>query len=444
LHSSKGSYSPNDGNYFLHCPDENGTYLVDFFVDGELYWSRDISLTSCGNCNECEDFEVTPPSFTYQNILDSCFIEFDSITNAIVNCPGAILEPGYYTMNYGDNIIDEPADSAHCDNHEYKCDGIYEACLTYHYTTSSGKPCDTSYCETIEISGCNDCCTGCEVDGEVSEVSTTGCFATVCNHVTSNDPCIELSYLWTVDGKPVKDNDPTFSYQFNCNGTYEICGTVIGNNPDQGISCMDTDCVTVTITDCEDCPCDIAPPTNLQVKKGALTWDEVPNAEYYIISSPGPYDLQISCNCKQQSYLGKTKVKSTSYSLSPQQIKQCFVWRVQAVCKDGTISDFSKQHCYPELDEEKGEPIKGPGKFWNPGEVNNISIYPNPTTNHFKIDLIAEVEEHSTIQLIDQSGRVVATHEKQILKGNNQFNLSLTDLARSAHKWIFEYQPSIV
>jgi len=423
---------------FMQMP-SNGVSQAEMNID-----NIDIDIISkC--CTECEDFNPIPPSFGFSNILDPCFIEFNNFENAVLSCP--LTTPGFYVMDYGDGNFDGPNNTANCDNHVYSCDGIYEACLTYYYTTPTGELCETSYCETIEVLGCNDCCDDCNVQAEVTEVSIDGCFATVCNHVTYERPCIKPNYTWTVDGKPAIDNSPkdptTFSYQFNCNGIYEICGTVTVYNTETGLYCSDTNCVEVTITNCGDCPCDIKPPINLKVlRNGSLSWDPVPGATEYIISSPGAGTPIIYCNCKYPISLAPITVSANNappFVLSANLRRKCFVWQVQAVCRDGSISGVAEQHCYPNpklvLGEEIGEPIieVGPGKFSNSDEVNNISVYPNPTTNQFKIDLISEAEELSTIQLIDQSGRVVVEHSKKIFKGYNQFNFSLTDLARGVY-----------
>ena len=42
----------------MHCVSENDTYVVEFFVDDELYWEREVEVTTCG---ECEDCNITAP-----------------------------------------------------------------------------------------------------------------------------------------------------------------------------------------------------------------------------------------------------------------------------------------------------------------------------------------------------------------------------------------------
>lgn len=422
---------------FMQAP-SNGVSQAEMNID-------DIHIDIISQCcNDCEDFEPVPPSFTYTNILDPCFIEFNNFENAELSCP--LTTPGFYIMDYGDGTIDGPNSTAHCDNHVYSCDGIYEACLTYYYTTPSGELCETAFCKKIEITGCSDCCEDCNVDTELLAVSVNGCFATVCNHTTFNEPCINPQYSWTVDGEPAIDTSPkdptTFSYQFNCNSTYEICGTATVFNTATNLYCTDTDCEKVTIKDCRNCPCDIDPPIKLNVQpNGVLAWAPVPGAVSYIISSPGPYDLQIFCNtCKFPSYLEPISVSQPSYQLPPLMKNRCFVWRVQAVCADGTVSDVSKQLCYLGeifvLDEELADDPKleiGLEKLVDSDGISKVLVYPNPTTNQINIDLTADKEEHLTVQLIDQSGRILLENDGQIFKGYNQFTFNLTDLPRGIY-----------
>ncbi len=400
-------------------------------------------------CTTCDDYDPTPPSFTYTNILDPCFIEFNNFENAALSCP--LTTPGFYVMDYGDGTFDGPNPTAHCDNHVYSCDGIYEACLTYYFYTPTGELCETTYCtpEPIVITGCNDCCEDCDVDNEVTEVTVDGCFATVCSHATFDEPCIKPAYSWMVDGEAVPDPSPkdptTFSHQFPCDGTYEICGTVTVFNTETNLYCEDTDCVEVTITDCGDCDCeDIEAPINLQVlPNGSLSWDPVSGAAGYIICSPGAGKPILNCNCKYPISIAPITFPAgyaPPFILPLNLQRQCFVWQVKAVCADGTISDASKQHCYPSkkfvlAEAEDADPkIEiGPGKFAQPNENNAVTVYPNPTTDYFKIDLISETDEVLTIQLIDQSGSIVLAQNNQLYKGYNQFNFSLTDIARGVY-----------
>ena len=208
--------------------------------------------------------------------------------------------------------------------------------------------------------------------------------------------------------------------------------------------CEDTDCIEVTITDCGDCPCDIEPPIDLKVlPNGSLSWAPVSGATSYIISSPGAGQPILYCNCRYPISIVPITVSAEDappFVLPLSLQRQCFVWQVQAVCADGTVSNVSKQHCYPgkklvitEAEIENPKIEIGPGKFAQPDEIDAVSVYPNPAINYFKVDLISEKDEMLTIQLIDQAGRIVLENETQLYIGYNQFNFSLTDIARGVY-----------
>ncbi|MEM7298852.1 MAG: hypothetical protein AAF391_11370, partial [Bacteroidota bacterium] len=99
--------------------------------------------------------------------------------------------------------------------------------------------------------------------------------------------------------------------------------------------------------DCEDIPpCVIETPTNLRVENGFLTWDPVPNAAYYIVSSPSDPGVSF-CQCDEFVPISPERVTNTnSLRIPVRLVRKCFLWQVRAVCADGTTSQNSITGCY--------------------------------------------------------------------------------------------------
>jgi len=137
----------------------------------------------------------------------------------------------------------------------------------------------------------------------------------------------------------------------------------------------------------------LAAPTNLQVNGWVLTWDPVPGAASYIVSSPpGP---QISCHC--QSPISIVPITTTTNSLLlPASLRdKCFVWMVTAVCRDGTQSDPSRQECYI--------PHGGGGKDY----FGKAKITPNPNSGNMNITVETSYNAEVRIEVYDFYGKLV-------------------------------------
>jgi hypothetical protein len=63
-----------------------------------------------------------------------------------------------------------------------------------------------------------------------------------------------------------------------------------------------------------------------------------------------------------------------------------------------------------------------------PANVNNIGVFPNPTTGLINIRLQLEKPSYLTIDVIDVRGSVVFTKAEYSASGNSKLNVDLTDL----------------
>lgn len=151
-------------------------------------------------------------------------------------------------------------------------------------------------------------------------------------------------------------------------------------------------------------PCDdLVAPTNLQVQGDTLTWDPVPGALEYIVSSPSGTDPQIFCNCHGQISIVPLETDTNSVVLPVGLQSQCFVWMVTAVCWDGTTSDPSNQECYFPI--KKGE---------KESTFENAEIAPNPSNGNMTFVVETTYDTEVTIDVYDFYGKQIQTFVEQL------------------------------
>jgi hypothetical protein len=169
---------------------------------------------------------------------------------------------------------------------------------------------------------------------------------------------------------------------------------------------------------CEE-ECDgLTAPTNLQVVGTTLTWDPVPGATSYIVTSPAGNEPQIFCDCRFPVSIVPLTTNTNSVVLPAGLEDACFVWRVQAVCPDGTTSPHSSQMCYGT------EVIKDP-------VIKSVTLSPNPSSGDVNISLTsakggrAVVEIHSLYgTAVDRMTVDLTAHETKSIFWNKRGVLS--------------------
>ncbi len=167
-------------------------------------------------------------------------------------------------------------------------------------------------------------------------------------------------------------------------GSCDICGPV--------------DC---SILDEIDPPCEIGSPQNLQVIGTTLTWDPVPGAVEYIISSPAGNEPQVACKCTSTVSLAPQTVLTNNYEVPTSLHDDCFVWQVQAICKDGTISSPS-QACF------------SPVKLFENEIFKKALVSPNPNNGSMQFTLKASKDTTVKIEVHDFYGKLVHSFEEQL------------------------------
>jgi hypothetical protein len=62
-----------------------------------------------------------------------------------------------------------------------------------------------------------------------------------------------------------------------------------------------------------------------------------------------------------------------------------------------------------------------------------ISIYPNPTTNSFYVQIKDGMDENLSLIMYNQLGQVVKTQELEVNSGNNIFSIAVNDLSKAMY-----------
>ncbi|MDC8002459.1 T9SS type A sorting domain-containing protein [Aureisphaera galaxeae] len=169
---------------------------------------------------------------------------------------------------------------------------------------------------------------------------------------------------------------------------------------DEFIYYCDVDCTTLPA------------PTNLQVVGTTLTWDPVPGAVEYIVSSPPGGVPQIDCGCKVGVSIAPLTTTTNSVALPSGLWDKCFVWRVQAVCRDGSTTDFSNQECFI--------PVRLSDRVFETAVVS-----PNPNRGSMNFVLQTSYDTQVDVQIHDFYGNVrhsfsekLKAHEERIVQWN--------------------------
>ncbi len=173
----------------------------------------------------------------------------------------------------------------------------------------------------------------------------------------------------------------------------------------------------------EDC-CSVTPVTNPHVIGYTLHWDALPNASYYIVSSP-PYFYY---GCEYQAEISIVPIMTQTNSLElPENLRdKIFVWRVTAVCEDGSLSEVSDDACY-----HRG--IGSSGLL-----VGRADIYPNPNNGIMKIKVDVPYKTDVNLQILNMNGvEVKRVNNQSILNGKTVDFDSKGSLQKGLYFFVF-------
>jgi len=184
------------------------------------------------------------------------------------------------------------------------------------------------------------------------------------------------------------------------------------------------------IYNCKTKDCNaIETPTNLQTNGSSLSWDSVPGAISYIVSSPGI--IKIKCCDSSSVSIASIQTTNTSLELSEGLQSKCFVWQVTAVCSDGSESDLSEQACHLRIGKKLASKDK-------------VSINPNPNNGTMNIKLELEDDSNITLKVYRFDGALVKTIQNfKTFQGQLKTNLNV-NLTSGLYFFKFEYLDKII
>lgn len=67
------------------------------------------------------------------------------------------------------------------------------------------------------------------------------------------------------------------------------------------------------------------------------------------------------------------------------------------------------------------------------GLENSLSVFPNPNKGSFTVEVINNIEEDATIQIMDMQGRIIENRKVLLLKGVNQFTFDIYSIAKATY-----------
>ncbi len=240
----------NDGNRITVCGLGNGTHTVNFYVDGELYWTREVVITDCEDgCAPCDFRDMSPSAYQ----LDGCefFFDVDYLNGGSPGYDSNECGDAMYTWDLGDGNVVGPQTAPYV-FHNYAEDGTYTACVSLTVTNPEGGTCTQSECFEVIVEGCTqeEPCCGLYIDGPSYIIAPWDpCMVRLgpggygYSSVCGGSPVFE----WDIDGDGNTDYTGTyFITSFNGPGPHTACLTAsIGD-------CVVSGCVEVNLPDCEE------------------------------------------------------------------------------------------------------------------------------------------------------------------------------------------------
>ena len=218
---------------FMNSYDQNPTFTFSAAGSYEVCVEVYDSLANCadthcetivvqsGNPSGCEAFFVWNES----NIVGAPLpaVEFTDLSDGAV----------YWFWDFGDNTTSTEQNPLHL----YQSAGTYGVCLTI---VNADQSCQQSFCDTIVIgnTGSGNC------SAAISYSGPTPIGYTFAAEV--QDP--DLYYYWEIDNAYVGDGYEAYVPGFS-NGVHTICLTVI----DSLNMCSDTECLTITVGNPNNC-----------------------------------------------------------------------------------------------------------------------------------------------------------------------------------------------
>jgi PKD repeat protein len=363
------------------------------------YPTNSFSYSPNGNVLTNLDFAIcTTPTgtciadFTLQHLMGTTMVDFFDASSAPNDTVTA------WSWDFGDggtSTLQNPS-------HTYNGMGPYLVCLTI--ATSGG--CSSTHCDSVSLGGSGINCQA-SLTAQVSPSGVTAFSAT-----GSGTGTIVGYFFDFGDGNTLATSSSSVTHTYLVAGTYTACVFV-----DFSDSCRASSCTTVTISNALQC-------------QASYYWFPDTTGQYSIIlvNTSSGNNLTYSWSFGDGS--GSTQAYPSHQYAGPGTYAVCVTVTSQnPACTDtycDTLVVVNKVSAPFSINViADGSTTVDPGA----GALSDVSISPNPASDHFQVELSLKDAAHVKVSLMDLSGKVVATeYAGEVGAGTQRMRISTQDL----------------
>ena len=105
-------------------------------------------------------------------------------------------------------------------------------------------------------------------------------------------------------------------------------------------------------------------------------------------------------------------------------------WRIDDINLTGSVNSFNATQCYSLIANTGATAYR---IMQVSAKSSDVTIYPNPASDHLNIDYVASKNMQTQLQVMDQLGRVVLTKSAFLFSGKNKIVLNTSSLIRGIY-----------
>ena len=350
--------SPGTYNVCLIATSQNDSTKCHDTICYEIY-------VSCDSCN-------VKASFTYK-MIDECTISL--IENSSIGTGTTVLS---WFWDFGDGNTS----NLQSPTHTYASNGTYVVCLTMVGVNADGDLCSDTYCLTVNIEACE--VQPCKLKVGFKHNVLGNCIRQFLGAAATGSGTTITGWFWSFgDGTTSTLQNPVHVYPSS--GTYTVCLTVYATNG--FVSCFKTVCQDIKVKGCVNEPCGVTTDFSKQ-NTGPCTVSftdlSVPNPGSTVVGWLWDFGDGTTSTLQNPTHTfpssGTYNVCLTTYVTGATQ--SCF----QKVCK----------------------PIVPKGCLFVIGPKKRLSVSPNPSTGHFRLNLEQEIIRKEEVKAYNSYGQLVS------------------------------------
>ena len=105
-------------------------------------------------------------------------------------------------------------------------------------------------------------------------------------------------------------------------------------------------------------------------------------------------------------------------------------WRIDDINLTGSVNSFNATQCYSLIANTGATAYR---IMQVSAKSSDVTIYPNPASDHLNIDYVASKNMQTQLQVVDQLGRIVLTKSAFLFSGKNKIVLNTSSLIRGVY-----------